>query len=76
MERANQSAREADFTVSLRPAPLGVVVTDEESIPDDFKVPQPARVDKRRILEYLKHGESVTGATLTNQRNSLSVRTK
>jgi hypothetical protein len=67
---------EADFTVSLRPAPLGVIITNEEAIPDAFKVPQPARIDKRRILDHLKHGESVTGATLTNQRNSLSVRTK
>ena len=61
---------EADFTVSLRPAPLGVIVTDEEAVPDDFKVEQPVKIDRRRLLEHLKHGEVIAGAALTNQRNS------
>ena len=77
MERVDlKKVTQADFTVSLRPAPLAVVVTDENAVPDAFKVPQPAKLDKRRILEHLKHGEAVAGATLTNKRNTLSVRTR
>ena len=77
MERVGlKKVTEADFTISLRPAPLGVIVTDEDAVPDAFKLPQPAKLDRRRLLEHLKHGEVITGAALTNQRNTLSVRTR
>ena len=77
MEKVGLSkVTEPDFTISLRPAPVGVVVTDEEAVPKAFKIPQPARIDKRRLLEHLKPGEVITGAALTNPRLTLSVRTK
>ena len=65
-----------DITISVRPAPVGVVITDDEAVPNTFKVPQPARVDKKGLLKHLKNGEVITGAALTNPRLTLSVRTK
>jgi hypothetical protein len=67
---------EAEFTISVRPSPPGVIVTDEDEIPNDFKVPQPAKIDRRKLLDHLKIGEAISGAMLSNTRNTLSVRTK
>ena len=65
-----------DFTVSLRVAPQGVVITSEEDIPEWFWVPQAPKLDRKHILETLKAGTAVMGAELTNSRVCLSVRTK
>jgi hypothetical protein len=67
---------EPDFTVSLRVAPPGVVISSEEDIPEWFWIPQPAKLDRRRILDTLKAGTAVMGAALSNSRVCLSVRTK
>ena len=42
---------EPDFTVSLRVSPPAVVVTNEEDIPEWFWIPQPPKLDRKRILE-------------------------
>jgi Siphovirus Gp157 len=77
MEEAGiEKILEPDFTVSLRVAPPGVVITSEEDIPEWFWVPQPAKLDRRRILDTLKAGTAVMGAALSNSRVCLSVRTK
>ena len=65
-----------DATISLRPVPQSVVVTDENSIPEGFWVPQSPKLDRRRILEFLKAGNTVVGTELSNPRLCLSVRTK
>lgn len=67
---------EPDFTLSLRTNPPSVVVTCEEEIPGDYKVAQPPKLDRRRLLEDLKNGRQVPGATLSNSTISLAVRTK
>ncbi len=67
---------EPDFTLSLRPSPPSVVVTDETLIPEWFWVPQPAKLDKRALLETMKAGTAINGAALSNSRRSLQVRTK
>jgi len=67
---------EPDFTISVRPGSPGVVVTCEAEIPDAYKVPQPTKIDRRKILDALKAGADVPGAVLSNSRNTLSVRTK
>jgi Siphovirus Gp157 len=65
-----------DFTLSLRPANPGVIVTDETTIPQNYWVPQPAKLDRRAILDNLKRGEIVAGAELSNPQLSLTVRTR
>lgn len=65
-----------DFTLTLKTNPPAVRVTDEQAIPEWFWIPQPARLDKRAILETLKAGTGVSGAELSNPKNALAVRTR
>jgi hypothetical protein len=61
---------EPDFTVSLRVSPPGVAVVNEAEIP------QPPKLDRKGILDALKAGSTVPGATFTNSKVSLAIRTK
>jgi hypothetical protein len=65
-----------DFTASARSGPPGLVVTSEETIPADFWLPQPPKVDRQGLLGSLKRGDAVPGAELSNPKPCLSVRTK
>jgi hypothetical protein len=77
MEEADiEKILEPDFTVSLKAVTPGVVVTNEADIPEWFWIPQPAKLDKRRLLESLKAGEAVMGAELANSKITLAIRTK
>jgi hypothetical protein len=68
--------RECDFTASLRTVPGGIVITDEAIIPEWFWIPQPPKLDRRRIHDAIKAGSHVLGAELENSRVTLSIRTK
>jgi hypothetical protein len=77
MEEADiEKILEPDFTVSLRAVSPGVVITSEQDIPEWFWIPQPAKLDKRALLEAMKAGTAVTGAELSNSRITLAIRTK
>jgi hypothetical protein len=67
---------EPDFTLSIRAAPPSVVIINEADIPQEFWLPQPPKLDKRRILEALKTGIAVIGAELANTKITLAIRTK
>lgn len=51
-------------TWSIRNNAASVNVLDEALIPDEYKVPQPAKLDKRLLLSELKEGVLVDGAEL------------
>jgi hypothetical protein len=77
MEKADiKKLEQPDFTASLRAIPPGLVVGDESLIPADYWKPQPAKLDKRRLLVALNAGTSILGAGLGNGGTTLSVRTK
>lgn len=65
-----------DFTVSVRSGAPSLMITAEDDIPEEFWLPQPAKLDRQGVLLALKSGEPVVGATLTNPSPTLSVRTK
>lgn len=67
---------EPDFTVSLRVSPPGVAVINEAEIPDPYWLAQPPKLDRKGILDALKAGTRVPGATFANAKVSLAVRTK
>jgi hypothetical protein len=67
---------EPDFTVSLRVSPPGVAVVNEAEVPEPFWIPQAPKLDRKGILDALKAGSPVPGATFTNSRVSLAIRTK
>lgn len=67
---------EPDFTASLRQGPAGVEVVTEGEIPDAYWKPQPAKLDRQRLLADLKTGAEIPGAILAPGSLQLSVRTK
>ena len=67
---------EPDFTVSLRVSQPGVAVINEAEIPEPYWIPQPPKLDRKGILDTLKTGVHVPGATFTNAKVSLAIRTK
>ena len=75
-ESGLEKIREPDFTASLRMVPGGLIVTDEHLIPEWFWIPQPAKLDRRGVLDAIKAGTTIGGAELENSRVTLSIRTK
>ena len=65
-----------DFTASLRASIPSLVVVSEGEIPEAYWVPQPAKLSRQALLSDLKGGSEIPGATLSNSRPVLSVRTK
>jgi len=67
---------QSDFTASARSGVPGLVVLLEDEIPDDYWIPQQAKLDRQLLLTNLKRGASIAGAELGNPKPTLSVRTK
>ena len=77
MEQAEIRKIEApDLTASMRKCPARLVIFDEEQIPDVYFIPQPSKLAAGTVRQTLQSGEDVPGATLSNQPDILSVRTK
>ena len=51
------------FTVSRRSS-KSCELTDETKIPEQYLIPQPAKIDKKAILAKLKEGTDIPGARL------------
>lgn len=66
----------ADFSVGLRKGTERLEVLEEGEIPADYFVPQPAKLDRKAILDALKSGKSVSGATLVMGEASIQVRVR
>ena len=67
---------EPDFTASARRGIPGLVIVAEDEVPEDYWVPQPAKLDRQSLLADLKLGASINGTELSKPKPSLSVRTK
>jgi len=52
------------ITVSVANNAPSVVVSDESTLPEQYLVPQPPKVDKKAISAALKAGEEVPGCSL------------
>jgi Siphovirus Gp157 len=65
-----------DFTASLRVTPRQLIIHDEKLVPEAFWVPQPPKLDRRRLSAALAADPSIPGATLGNGGTTISVRTK
>ena len=68
----------AEFTASLKASPPRVIITEECDVPDEFKkiVPATWNFDKKAIRDVLQSGQPVPGATLSNQPDTIQIRTK
>jgi hypothetical protein len=66
----------AEFTVAVRARPPTLEVIEEARIPQDYWKPQPAKLDRQRLIEELKAGAAIPGAQLGPRTSQLSVRVK
>ncbi len=71
-----KKVEEPDFTASARCGVPAVVIHCEEEVPEDYWVPQPAKLDRQALLTDLKRGSDIAGAELGDPKPTLSVRTK
>jgi len=60
-------------TVSLRPVPPKVEITDETLVPTNFWRRADPALDRKAILDALKAKQEVPGATLSNGGSAISV---
>jgi hypothetical protein len=67
---------QSDFTASARSGVPGLNVLSEDDIPENYWMPQPAKLDRQLLLTNLKRGASIAGTQLGNPKPTLSVRTK
>jgi hypothetical protein len=65
-----------DFTASIRPGMLALVVLNENAVPSIYWQPGEPRLKRQRLASDLKEGAEVAGATLSNPEPVLSVRTR
>ena len=63
-----------DATITMKAVPVSAIVTDEADIPSKFWKPQAPKLDKRAVLDALKDGEAVPGATLSNGGQTIQIR--
>jgi len=66
----------ADLSVSLRKGGEKLEVIDEARVAEAFFVPQPAKLDRKGLIEALKRGEMVNGALLVIAEPTISVRVR
>jgi hypothetical protein len=65
------------FKLAIRKNPPSVIIDDADQLPLDYVVlpPIPAPMpDKRKILDAIKHGETVPGASLDESKTRLEIR--
>jgi len=59
-----QKVKRPTITVAIQNNPPSVEIADEKLIPSEFMIPQPAKIDKKAILERLKNGEEIPGCSI------------
>jgi Siphovirus Gp157 len=68
-----RTAEFAKATLSVKKAPVGMVVADDAAIPERFARYE-RKIDKAALLAALKDGEAIDGAELTNGMPTLQIR--
>jgi hypothetical protein len=76
VEAGLRKLEQPDFTASVRAGSPSLVVVAEESVPENFWIPQPPKLDRQSVLAELKRGREISGAQLSNPQPTLAVRTK
>lgn len=61
------------FSFNIQKNPPSVNITDDKKIPDEYKIPQPDKIDNKAIIQALKEGAEFDWAEL-KQTESLRIR--
>ena len=67
-ELGGKKMKEAEFSISFRKSEV-VEVADEAAVPDDFRIPQPDKIDKAALKAALKNGAVIAGAQIVERQN-------
>ena len=67
-ELGGQKMKEPEFTISYRKSEA-VEVADEAAVPDEFRIPQPDKIDKAALKAALKNGAVISGAQIVERQN-------
>lgn len=67
-ELAGNKMKEPEFTISYRKSEV-VEIANLNSVPDEFFVPQPAKVDKAGLKKAIKGGAVIDGVTIAEKQN-------
>ena len=67
-ELAGQKMKEAEFSISYRKSEA-VEVADEAAVPDEFRIPQPDKIDRAALKAALKNGAVIAGAQIVERQN-------
>lgn len=67
-ELAGQKMKEPEFAISYRKSEA-VEVADEAAVPDEFRIPQPDKIDRAALKAALKNGAVIAGAQIVERQN-------
>ena len=67
-ELGGKKMKEAEFSISYRKSEA-VEVADEAAVPDEFRIPQPDKIDRAALKAALKNGAVITGAQIVERQN-------
>lgn len=67
-ELGGKKMKEAEFTISYRKSEA-VEVADEAAVPDEFRIPQPDKIDRAALKAALKNGAVIAGAQIVERQN-------
>jgi hypothetical protein len=75
-EAALDKVMAEDLSVGLRKGVEKLDVSDETQIPQEYFVPQPAKLDRKAVFDALKRGAAIVGAGLVIGDTSIQVRVR
>ena len=67
-ELGGKKMKEAEFAISYRKSEA-VEVADEAAVPDEFRIPQPDKIDRAALKAALKNGAVIAGAQIVERQN-------
>ena len=67
-ELGGKKMKEAEFAISYRKSEA-VEVADEAAVPDEFRIPQPDKIDRAALKAALKNGAVISGAQIVERQN-------
>ena len=68
-ELDGKKMKEAEFSISYRKSEA-VEVADEAAVPNEFRIPQPDKIDRAALKAALKNGAVIAGAQIVERQNS------